>query len=254
MRRGTVLVLIGVLACGAAFAASASAATSSVSHGPGTIAGKHRVGRHLVYSTNWSGYAAHDDAFKSVTGTWTQPVSDCSAVKGQKETVASFFAGLDGFDSGTVEQTGVDAICIGKTAYYIPWYEFYPARSVTINHDVQPGDTLTSTVSQNGSTVTVTLTDQGNWTESHSQSAAGLAFNSAEWIAEAPAQQLTDFGSVHFGSVSATDTANHTGTITNSHWANDSIVMVTRNGHRVRATPENLASNGGSFDDLWQGF
>ena len=71
MRRGTVLVLIGVLACGAAFAASASAATSSVSHGPGTIAGKHRVGRHLVYSTNWSGYAAHDDAFKSVTGTWT---------------------------------------------------------------------------------------------------------------------------------------------------------------------------------------
>jgi hypothetical protein len=256
MRRWIILVVVGVLACTWTAVASASAAAkSSRANARGPIAGKHRVSRHLVYSTNWSGYAAHDATFKSVTGTWVEPAADCSAVKGQKETVASFFAGLDGYDSGTVEQTGVDAICIGKSDYYIPWYEFYPARSVTINHDVQPGDTLTSTVSQNGSFVTVMLQDvTQNWSQSASQSAAGLAFSSTEWIAEAPTNLLTDFGTVHFSSASATNTANHSGGITDSQWANDAIVMVTRNGHTVRATPQNLARNGSSFDDVWHAF
>jgi Peptidase A4 family len=252
MRRAFIVVVV-VACCGIAAASASAAAGSGRAHARAPIAGKHRVARHLVYSTNWSGYAAHDDTFKSATGRWMQPAADCSAVKGQKETVASFFVGLDGFDSGTVEQTGVDAICIGKTAIYQPWYEFYPARSFNIAHTVQPGDTLTSSVSQNGSTVTVTLSDERQgWSESHSQSAAGLAFSSAEWIAEAPTQQLTNFGSVHFGSASATDAANHTGGINDSHWSNDAIAMVTRNGRTVRATPQNLAANGSSFDDLWQ--
>jgi hypothetical protein len=181
------------------------------------------------------------------------PTSDCSAVSGQKETVAAFWAGLDGYTSKTVEQTGVDAICIGAAAYYFPWYEFYPANTVQINHKVLPGDTMIATVSHNSTTVTTKLTDKGKWSTSASASAARLAFSSAEWIAEGPASSLTDFGAVAFGSASASDSANQTGAISSSAWKHDKIVQVDPNG-TIDATPTKLSNLGSAFDVLWKSF
>jgi Peptidase A4 family len=253
MKRRIVTGIATVLACGLFGVASASAA------GPASgrpITGKTRIRPHQSLSTNWSGYAAFDDTFTHVTGTWTEPTANCAGVKGQKETVAAFWAGLDGYTSSSVEQTGVDTICVGKTAYYLPWYEFYPARSVSIPETVNPGDTLTSDVSVSGGVVTTTLTDAGHWTYSAQTSAAGLPLSSAEWIAEAPTNLLTDFGTVHFSSASATDAAGHTGGIADGSWSDDAITMVSRNGRTVRAQPENLSTSGGasSFDDVWEHF
>jgi hypothetical protein len=217
------------------------------------VTGKKRIRTHQSFSTNWSGYAAFGDTFKHVTGTWTQPTAGCSGIKGKKLTVASFWSGLDGYNSSTVEQTGVDAICVGKTSLYQPWYEFYPARSVTIPHTVNPGDLLTADVSVSGGVVTTTLTDSGHWTYSAQTPAAGLALSSAEWIAEAPTNLLTNFGTVHFDSATATDTGGTTAGIDNGPWSYDAITLVNRNGRIVRAQPGSLSTSGNasSFDDVW---
>jgi hypothetical protein len=171
-------------------------------------------------------------------------------------TVAAFWAGIDGYNSSTVEQTGVDAICVGNTAEYQPWYEFYPARTVSIPHTVNPNDTLTADVSVSGGFVTTTLSDVGHWTySSPPTSAAGMALSSADWIAEAPSSLLTNFGTVHFSSASATDSAGNTGGIDNSSdWNDDAITLVSRNGRIIRAQPKNLSTSGNtsSFDDIWE--
>jgi hypothetical protein len=239
---------LGALAF-AFLAGSASAASG------GPAQDKVRVGRDQAQSTNWSGYVAFGRTFTNAKGSWIQPSADCTGVKGHQETVAAFWVGLDGWSSKTVEQTGVDAICAGQTAYYIPWYEFYPSRTVTLGDTVQPGDSLSAAVSQDGAVVTVTLTDvtQG-WTETATTAASGLAFSSAEWIAEAPTHLLTDFGVVDFSSATATDAAG-SGPIDGGDWSFDSITMVGHQGPHaaVRAAPSGLTDSAGAsaFSITW---
>ena len=249
MKRWMVSVLVGLVACAAGPVASASAGTNT-GRDPAPIAGKQRIHRHQVYSTNWSGYAAHNATFKSVSGSWVQPSVDCTGIKGQRETVATFFIGLDGYDSSTVEQTGVDAICVGQTKYYVPWYEFYPQPAVFFFDDaVVPGDTLNVTVSQSGGTVATTLEDPSrSWSPiTGSESADSLALNSAEWIVESPAHALSDYGSVHFSSGMATS-GNTTAAI--DHWDTDEIIMVK--GRKIISDPQDSLS-GGAFDVTWFG-
>jgi hypothetical protein len=58
------------------------------------------------------------------------------------------------------------------------------------------------------------------WTETESFLPGSLAFSSAEWIAEAPARNaLTDFGSVHFSSASASSEALAGGAIESEAWS-----------------------------------
>ncbi len=263
MRHGIAAGVATALACTVCVASATSAAARpsagqplSRSFATKPVTGKKQIRTHQSFSTNWSGYAVFNDTFNHVTGTWTEPTANCSGFKGKKLTVASFFAGIDGYNSSTVEQTGVDAICVGKTALYQPWYEFYPARSVTIPHTVNPGDTLTADVSVSGGFVTTTLTDAGNWTYSAQTPAAGLALSSAEWITESPAKQLTNFRTVNFSSASASDTGGTTAGIDNGPWSFDAITLVSKNGRIVRAQPGSLSTNGAasSFDDVWEHF
>jgi hypothetical protein len=245
MKRRVILGVVGALACSWAVTSPASAAA-------GPIKGKLRVGRGTVESTNWSGYAAYGKTFTDVKGSWIQPAANCSSVKGRQTTIAAFWAGLDGYTSGTVEQTGTESDCIGNRPLYFAGYEFYPAGVVEINHPVQAGDALSAEVSQNGSTVTVTLKDATRgWTNSASEPASGLAFSSAEWIAEALSHMLTNFGSVPFSSASATDNAGQSGPINSSDWSNDKIILVNHTGTIQRAVPSGLTSNGTAFTDTW---
>src|SRR6188472_3762174 len=73
-------------------------------------------------STNWSGYAATGRTFTSVSASWTQPTAICTGA-----SYSSFWVGLDGDGSSTVEQTGSSADCssAGVPSYYA-WYEMYP--------------------------------------------------------------------------------------------------------------------------------
>jgi hypothetical protein len=163
------------------------------------------VQQTTVTSSNWAGYAASGGtgAYTSVASSWVQPAARCSF----GDQYSAFWVGLDGYSSGTVEQTGSEADCIGRTAQYSAWYEMYPAYPVYFNNTVRAGDHFSGSVSYvSGSQFQVTLTDstQG-WTHTVIQSVPGAARSSAEVITEAPCctawggtLPLTNFGSVNF--------------------------------------------------------
>ena len=68
-------------------------------------------------SANWSGYAARPRVPQRV-GELDQPAAHCR----HGAAYASFWVGLDGYSSRSVEQIGTDADCRGHTARYYGWY------------------------------------------------------------------------------------------------------------------------------------
>jgi hypothetical protein len=224
MSAAAILLLSGAVAVAypAAAATAGAAARSGRPMGPGgwvspggpgdlTAAPQSRmVNGHrqtMVSSSNWSGYAATSTTtqYTSVAASWTQPAGQCS----RGNQYSAFWAGLDGYSSPTVEQTGSEADCIGRTAQYSSWYEMYPANPVYFTNTVKPGDHFSASVTYGGSNVfTLVLTDSTeNWTHTISATLAGAARSSAEVIAEAPCctyyggtLPLTNFGSVNFTS------------------------------------------------------
>jgi len=135
-------------------------------------------------STNWSGYAAASGTYHSVSATWTEPAGTCRG----GDQYSSFWVGLDGYNSASVEQTGSEVDCVGRTAEYYSWYEMYPAYPVNFSNPVSPGDQFYGSVTFNGgSSYTLVLTDTTKgWSHTVSAALSGAADSSAEVIAEAP--------------------------------------------------------------------
>jgi hypothetical protein len=166
----------------------------------------------VVSSTNWSGYAATGTSgqFTSVSSNWVQPTATC----GSGDQYSAFWVGLDGYSSSTVEQTGSEVDCAGRTAEYSAWYEIYPAYPVYFNETVKPGDNFTGSVAYTNGEFVITLTDNTeNWTQTTSQASSGAARSSAEVIAEAPSSSsgvlpLTNFGTVNFTGATVNTTTN----------------------------------------------
>src|ERR1700677_3607806 len=155
--------------------------------GPGTkVSAKGGIARESE-STNWSGYAADSGTYTSVSASWVQPKATCS---GSGDKYASFWVGLDGYSSSTVEQTGTDSDCDGSTPSYYGWYETYPNPSYNFGDTIEPGDTITASVTSEGSgNFEYTLADQTQgWSVSTEQSEPGASLSSAEAIAQAPAR------------------------------------------------------------------
>jgi hypothetical protein len=158
-----------------------------------------------VTSTNWAGYAATGSSghFTGVSSSWTQPTAKCT---GYGDQYSAFWVGLDGYSSSTVEQTGSEADCAGRTAEYAAWYELYPAYPVYFSNPVRPGDHFTGSVTYQAGTgdFVITLADSTQrWTKTVSQAVSGAVRSSAEVIAEAPSSSggvlpLTNFGTVNF--------------------------------------------------------
>ena len=94
---------------------------------------------HQAESTNWSGYAATAGTYTSVSASWTQPTGTCS----RGDQYAAFWVGLDGYSSSTVEQTGSEVDCVGRTAEYYAWYEMYPGPRRTTPTRSSPATTST---------------------------------------------------------------------------------------------------------------
>ena len=201
-----------------------------------------------VTSQNWAGYASAGDpgTFTSVSASWTEPAVTCTATN----TFASFWAGLDGDGTNTVEQTGTEADCAGGAAAYQGWFEMFPNAPVFYDNPVQPGDAMSaSVVADGGGTFTLTLTDttQG-WNQTTNQTSAAAQLGSAEVIAEAPSSgagsvlPLSNFGTVSFTGVNADNTA-----IGNENPSG--LTMVSANGV-TEATPSAL-TGGNAFTVTW---
>src|SRR6266516_1749663 len=125
MLRRWCIALAGLALVGGALAASAPAAAASqparptihlirpAMHGTAPMAALGRSA-NAVRSTNWSGYAAHARSYKKISASWVQPTAHCTASR----TFSSFWVGLDGYTSNSVEQTGSEADCVSGHARY----------------------------------------------------------------------------------------------------------------------------------------
>jgi hypothetical protein len=244
-------------------AGSAPLKTTGRIHGPAIIHERHG---HQVTSTNWSGYAitGAKGSISDVTASWVVP-----SIAGQCPSASqysSFWVGIDGYSSNTVEQIGTDSDCQNGQPVYYAWFEFYPHPSFIVNSvPVSPGNVISAEVKSSGKGVfTVTLTNVSTGQSfSTSTKIPSAAQSSAEWIAEAPYSggvlPLADFGSVPFGS-DATGQTNTCFTTINGTSGRlglaafnqnlDEITMDTKSGI-VKAAPSALSADGTSFSITW---
>ena len=264
---GTTVVLAAVFATGGSTAAQPHATrVLPRRHGPAKI--HRRRPDNTVETENWSGYAVTGSSFTDAKGSWVVPTVNCSVTPGSRTspTYSSFWVGLDGYSSNTVEQIGTDSDCDRSTPTYYAWYEFYPADSFEINLAVSPGDKMSAEVSYSGKEFTVTLTDLTTGaTFSKTGTVQKAKRTSAEWIAEAPCctrgggiLPLSDFGTVGFGqnnsSVSNTNYAETSsiplGPISVFGTAVDQIDMESSSGV-PEANTASLSADGTSFSVAW---
>jgi hypothetical protein len=229
---------VGVLVIAAALSATAGGGTSSRWHGPLHM-------RTNSTSTNWSGYAVTGGRYTSVSSSWTVPQVSCSGT-----AYSSFWVGLDGDTSNTVEQTGTDSDCSGSTPQYYAWYEMYPKFPVNYSNTVRPGDHMSASVTTNGSgsfTLTISDSTQG-WTKTTTARLKRASLASAEVIAEAPSSSggvlpLANFGTVGFSGAKANGAL-----LTGSTPHIDAITM--KSGSTVKAQPSSISN--GSFAVAWK--
>jgi hypothetical protein len=228
-------------------------------HGPMILRERH--GRNAT-SGNWSGYAIPSAAgsVSDVKGSWVVPAIQSGACSSQTQ-YASFWVGIDGYDTSTVEQIGTDSDCQNGTPVYYAWYEFYPKFPVNIPIKIRPLDMIWAEVSYSGGKFTVSITDvtQGE-TYSTSEKMPNAKRASAEWIIEASGTTLPDFGTVGFGEdntgVSGTCYATvggATAPMDNAAFANDlvEITMVAGNG-KTMSQPSGVSMDKTSFTDTWE--
>jgi hypothetical protein len=230
--------------------ASSTAGEKTAKHGyghGGDTMMPHKNATTSATTENWAGYAALGQAgtFTSVSTTWAQPAVTCGA----GDTFSSFWVGLDGVGTQTLEQTGTEADCDNGTPAYSGWYEIFPAAPVFYDSPVRPGDQMSASVVANGGgSFTLTLTDATEgWKQVTDKTVEGSSLSSAEIIAEAPSSQsvlpLADFGQVNFTSA----------TVNGQGIGNDgpiALTMVSPAGP-TEATPSALA-NADNFTVTWQ--
>ena len=242
VRRARIVAAVGLSVAGALACAPGSEA--AVKHGRAT-APNHKIGHST--STNWAGYDVTGGRYTTVSASWTQPAVNCSVTP---TGWSSFWVGLDGDGSNSVEQTGTEADCSGGRAVYSAWYEMYPKYPKNFANPVSPGDHFTAAVSTDGRgafTLTISDTTKG-WTQTTSQRLKSAKLASAEIIAEAPSSSsgvlpLADFGAVGFTGATVNGAA-----LTSTTPGIDPITMSS--GSTVKASPSSISS--GSFSVSWK--
>ena len=232
-------LLFGALVLACALAVPSAAAARP--HEP-VFAPNHKISHST--SSNWSGYSAINGRYTSVSASWKQPTASCTS----QTTYSSFWVGLDGDGSSTVEQTGTSADCSGGSPRYYAWYEMYPKFPVNLSLAIRPGDTIAGSVTTDGSgrfTLTIrNATTGASFTTTQTLKRARLA--SAEVIAEAPSGSggvlpLTNFGTVGFSGATVNGQAIGT-------FSPDRIDMVS--GGVTKASTSAL-SGGTAFSVTW---
>jgi hypothetical protein len=259
---GSAVMAAALIMPATGLAASTSVAAATMFHKP--VAHVTSVLNDNVSSTNWGGYAVSTTSpVTDAVGTWVQPTATCTSRSSQ---YASFWVGIDGYSSNSVEQLGTDSDCTGRgRASYYAWWEMYPAGSVQLSsstYPVKPGDTMTAEVKVSGTQFTLSLKSSEGWTFSTVQSGSGLSQSSAEWIAESPElcnifrctlAQLANFGSVGFTSAQAATSGGSLQPISayTASGGPHNITCVTSNG-TVRDSSSALSGTGNGFTTTWK--
>jgi Peptidase A4 family len=230
--------------------ATGAASNSSTGSGPTTSS--------IIDSTNWAGYAAAHPgtAFRYVQATFFVPYVDCVTTP---NAFSSHWVGLDGLNSKTVEQLGVESGCSGTTTQYYAWYEMYPGNESSV-FTVKPGNSIVASVYYNQRTKMFVLTLSDTTTGQHfsrSQKCAATSCtrSSAQVISESPAGSsgqalpLADYRACSFSGISVTDSLGHHGTL-RSKWWNTYEVIESDGTSGVAGQPSSLY-RGAAFDNYW---
>jgi hypothetical protein len=200
-------------------------------------------------SKNWSGYTViGSPPYTSVSASWTQPAVNCTQTP---TAFASFWVGLDGWKTPTVEQTGVEAGCFEGTPLYFAWYEMYPknAKMFPRKDYVAPGDSFTASITYFGKhkfRLTLADTTRG-WSHTVNQASKTAQLGSAEVIAEAPTGGGEILPLVDFGQVSFTGASVDGNVLSSSTPGLEPLTL--ESGGKREAEPSALS--GGAFSDTW---
>jgi hypothetical protein len=214
-----------------------------------------------VGSSNWCGYVSApmfnqkaDGTVSYVSGTWTVP----KLVATKDSTYCAIWVGMDGFLGTSVEQIGTSHNWENGVQQNYAWFEMYPHGAYQINgFPDEKGDQISAHVLYAGSdTFKMTITNHTkavttaipvNYTKSTTAQRS-----SAEWVVEAPYSgsilELADFGVTSIKDCKTTING-VTGTINNSHWANDAITMTANK--IIKAQASKLSADGSSFNVAW---
>jgi hypothetical protein len=221
--------MAAVFACSELAHAQALRTPAPHKHGP--VTRRHTNNDGTAYSTDWSGYAVASPITPAtptsptgvtvtyVSGSWVvPPLAKDSCTKKTSDEYASFWIGIDGWYSNTVEQIGTDSDCSSGAPSYYAWYEFYPLDPGYPTGELanlNPGDVMTASVTYHAAsktkrasftaTITDVTQDVSFSTTFHPNAKTGTPqLSSAEWIAEACCGLLADFGTVAFRNDTAT--------------------------------------------------
>jgi hypothetical protein len=254
------LILGGTLAAACPAAATTNQATGGMvqpgglmelSNGTRPAVGIPQVAHTTVTSSNWAGYAAtgSNGRFNSVSADWVQPAGNCS---GGGDQYSAFWVGLDGYSSSTVEQTGTEVDCVGRTAEYYAWWEEYPGASVVINHVVKAGDQFAASVTFEGNNVFQIylhdITQAWSLTTGPKLAAAPAARSSAEVIAEAPSSRSGVLPLANFGTVSFTNAE-----VNGAPLGSTSPVAIEMQDGSSSVSVSGLTNNGQNFTATYSG-
>lgn len=222
-----------------------------------------------VYSTNWSGYAvatnlaAKTGKVTAVSGSWVVPQLNPTS----QQTYSSFWVGIDGYSSNSVEQLGTESDWNNGQHNYA-WIEMFPNFALNIvGFPVNIGDVIEAEVEylgankkgkQNFLLSIVNHTHQAYFTKQMQPptSAGKVGTASAEWIAEAPEVNgrlapLANFQTGVFSNCTATING-VSGGIVNGAWQTAAITMVSQSSSQLKAVPSSVSSNGESFSVTWE--
>ncbi len=215
---------------------------------PGAFEG---VSKRNVQSNNWAGYADKGHTFSLVKASWVEPKVACTST----DAIASFWVGLDGYGSKTVEQAGTLAFCRGGKVTHYTWWQMSSSDGAQLVHStVHPGDHVTSSVTVSGHTYTLTVTDHTRSGNSFTKktTCASCRNASAEWMAERPSGRgglypLAKFAMITFASAEV-GVGSARGSI--SKYLHDSITMVNHSGSTL-ARVSGLGGGGSNFVATW---
>ncbi len=199
-------------------------------------------------SQNWSGYAATQGQYTSVSGTWTVPQPSANGAPG----VGATWVGIGGVNSHDLIQAGTqDVASSTNQSEYQTWIETLPQASRQVPLAVAPGDSVTVSITESAPGSGVWQIDFNNNTTGKSyQTTVNYTSteSSAEWVEEAPVGNggllpLDNFSSVTFSQATATQNGQ---TVTLAQSGAQPITMVNGSGQAL-AVPSAISSDGSSF-------
>jgi len=220
-----------------------SLSTQTTSHGPSHGPNLGVVGNFEASAASHTGISAYKNT-----------EAKGNSRSGSTTTYAAFWAGIDGYNSNTVEQAGVLMEVQNGVPSYSVWYEFYPAAPVYASWIPSPGNNIAVyvnyTLSNNTFMAKVIDTNLSKTFTSPYTSVSGADRSSAEWITEAPASgntilPLADFGTAYFGPDYVHNQAGNGATVNgqsgnigtlSSYYTVYQINMVQRNGSLMAQT------------------